>query len=74
MMLVDAYSIYVYLYRQIQTDEAQYAIYASSYALDLVGKVVNVRCGDKEVSLEDALLSGKPLDIIDIDSQIDAIN
>jgi len=59
-ILVNAYSIYVYIYRYIITQDAAYAIYASSYILSLVGKFVNIRCGENEVSLEDALLAGDP--------------
>ena len=59
-IIVNAYSIYVYIYRNIETGEAQYAVYASSYAISLIGRCTYIRCGENEVSLEDALLGGDP--------------
>jgi len=59
-ILVNAYSIYVYIYRNIDTNDAAYAIYASSYAVSLIGKCTYIRCGENEVSLQDALLGGDP--------------
>jgi len=50
----------VYIYRNIDTQDTAYAIYASSYAVSLIGKCTYIRCGENEVSLQDALLGGDP--------------
>ena len=50
----------MYIYRNVQTAEPAYAVYASSYGIQLVGQCIYVRCGENEVSLEDALLGGDP--------------
>jgi len=59
-ILVSAYSIYVYIYRNVQTSEPAYAVYATSYAIQMAGKFTYIRCGENEVSLEDALLARDP--------------
>jgi len=59
-ILVNCYSIYVYIYRNIVTSEPAYAIFATSYGIQLIGKVSYIRCGENEVSLENALLARDP--------------
>lgn len=59
-ILVSAYSIYVYIYRNIMTAEPAYAVYATSYGIQLIGKCTYIRCGENEVTLQDALLGGDP--------------
>ena len=76
-MVVDAYSIYVYIYRSAVTSEASYSVYAASYGISLVGKLSFVRCGENEVTLEEALLAGDPSlqpDAPTLEEQLDKIN
>lgn len=76
-MVVDAYSIYVYIYRSAVTKEASYGVYAGSYGISLVGKLSFVRCGENEVTLEEALLAGDPSlqpDALTLEEQLDKIN
>ena len=56
---VNCYSIYVYVYRNVVTNEPAYAIYATSYGIALLGKVAYIRCGENAVSLDQALLNGE---------------
>jgi hypothetical protein len=76
-MVVDAYSIYVYIYRSVITVETSYTIYAASYGISLIGKLSYVRCGENEVTLEEALLSGDPSLLPgapSLEEQLDKIN
>jgi hypothetical protein len=56
-LLVDAYSVYVYIFRSIDTDNQLYSIFATTAALSFTGRVLNIRCGDEAVSLIDAFTS-----------------
>lgn len=76
-IIVNCYSIYVYIYRNVVTDEPAYAIYATSYGIALIGKVAYVRCGENAVTLDQALLNGDPSlkpGALTAEQQIDAVN
>jgi hypothetical protein len=45
VILLDGYSVYVFIRENIKTSESTYAIYASAYAIECFEKVINIRCG-----------------------------
>lgn len=76
-IMVNTYSIYVYIYRNIVTSEPAYAIFATSYGIQLIGKISYIRCGENEVTLEDALLLKDPSlqpGALTVEEQINQIN
>lgn len=75
--MVNCYSIYVYIARSIETSYAAYSIYATSYGIQLLGKLSYVRCGKNSVSLDNALLAKDPslqTNAPTVEQQINAVN
>lgn len=76
-IIVNCYSIYVYVYRNVVTNEPAYAIYATSYGIALLGKVAYIRCGENAISLDQALLNGETSlrpGYQSVEQQISAVN